>query len=56
MNVGIVLDPSYADFNGGANDVGTFYGVAFTAPGSGSIQPMTSSWSALSSSKTAATR
>jgi CubicO group peptidase (beta-lactamase class C family) len=25
MNVGIVLDPSHADFNGGANGVGTFY-------------------------------
>src|SRR6201996_2520211 len=26
MNVGIVLDPSHADFNGGANGGGTFYG------------------------------
>jgi hypothetical protein len=25
MNVGIVLDPSHADFNGGANGAGTFY-------------------------------
>lgn len=25
MNVAIVLDPSHADFSGGANGVGTFY-------------------------------
>jgi len=25
MNVGIVLDPSRANFNGGANGTGTFY-------------------------------
>jgi CubicO group peptidase (beta-lactamase class C family) len=25
MNVGIVLDPSHANFNGGANGAGTFY-------------------------------
>jgi CubicO group peptidase (beta-lactamase class C family) len=52
MNVGIVLDPSHASFNGGANGAGTFYWGGCTEPGSGSIPPMTSSPLECSSNKT----
>ena len=56
VNVGIVLDSSHADFNGGANGAGTFYWAACTEPGSGSIPPMTSSSLECSSNKTGGIR
>ena len=56
VNVGIVLDSSHADFNGGANGAGTFYWGACTEPGSGSIPPMTSSSLECSSNKTGGIR
>jgi hypothetical protein len=56
MNVGIVLDPPRANFNGGANGAVTYYWGGVHGPSSRSIPPITSSWLECSSSKTGVIR